>query len=344
MKKIDGFHRGVNLGGWLSQCVHTQEHYDTFITESDLRTIHEWGLDHVRIPVDYDLLETQEGAYRPEGFERLRTALGWCEKNHLNAIIDLHKTFGYSFDKGEGESGFFDNEADQERFYRLWEQIAEHFGDRTEHVMFELLNEVTDKGYLSAWQRIYSTCIERIRRIAPKVRILVGGYWNNAVSAVKDLLPPQDENIIYNFHCYDPLLFTHQGAHWVENMPLDFRFAFAQSMRTYADTTYKVLPQMGHQEFTDEVEAEKILGPDYFRAIFAEAVATAKERNVALYCGEYGVIDLAEHADCLAWYKAIHEVFEENGIARAAWSYRGMNFGIADAAWDAERDQLIALM
>ena len=32
MKRFEGFEHGVNLGGWLSQCVsYEKEHFDTFI-------------------------------------------------------------------------------------------------------------------------------------------------------------------------------------------------------------------------------------------------------------------------------------------------------------------------
>ena len=57
MKTWPGYTRGVNLGGWLSQCVHTPEHYERFIAEADIRRIRDWGLDHIRVPVDYDLVE-----------------------------------------------------------------------------------------------------------------------------------------------------------------------------------------------------------------------------------------------------------------------------------------------
>ena len=63
MKSMYGFMHGVNLGGWFSQCDHTDEHYDTFIGESDIAQISEWGLDHVRLPVDYDLVEDIAGNY-----------------------------------------------------------------------------------------------------------------------------------------------------------------------------------------------------------------------------------------------------------------------------------------
>ena len=37
MKKFEGFQKGVNLGGWISQFDHYSiEHFDTFITEKDI--------------------------------------------------------------------------------------------------------------------------------------------------------------------------------------------------------------------------------------------------------------------------------------------------------------------
>ena len=51
MKTLDGFKKGVNLGGWLSQGPLDKEHLDTFITEKDIARIASWGLDHVRLPI-----------------------------------------------------------------------------------------------------------------------------------------------------------------------------------------------------------------------------------------------------------------------------------------------------
>ena len=49
--------RGINLGGYLSQCVHSTEHYDAFIQEEDIRKIASMGFDHVRLAIDYEVLE-----------------------------------------------------------------------------------------------------------------------------------------------------------------------------------------------------------------------------------------------------------------------------------------------
>ena len=48
--------KGINIGGWLSQCEPEIEHYETFISEADFKKIKDLGFDHVRIPVDYNLV------------------------------------------------------------------------------------------------------------------------------------------------------------------------------------------------------------------------------------------------------------------------------------------------
>lgn len=303
MKVFEGYEQGVNLGGWLSQCVHTKEHYDSFIREEDVKALSSWKIDHVRIPVDYDLVEEKDGTYKEDGFQYIENAISWCKKYHLNMVLDLHKTFGYSFDVGENEAGFFENEDYQERFYRLWEEFAKRFAKNESMLAFELLNEVTKKEYCDVWNRIAANCIKRIRKIAPTISILVGGYYNNSVLAVKDILLPPDGHIVYNFHCYDPIMFTHQGAYWVQDMDLNFR-----------------------QHFEDSEAKED----GFFDKLFAEAIQTAEERNVPLYCGEYGVIDRADAKDAYQWYVLIHKIFDKYHIAHAAWSYKKMDFGLTD--------------
>ena len=339
MKEWKGYKHGINLGGWLSQCDHTKERYDNFIKEEDIKTISEWGLDHVRVPVDYNLVEETDGTYKESGFGYIDNAVQWCEKYGLNMILDLHKTFGYSFDDGEKEEGFFDNNDYQERFYRLWEKFAEKYGNIGERVAFELLNEVTDKEYSEKWNDISYKCIERIRAIAPDVKILVGGYWNNSVEAVKDLRDPYDENIIYNFHCYEPLIFTHQGAYWVQGMRPEFRISI--------DATYDEMKKASEKEMShvalgfDGLDPEAKMSAEYFELQFKEAIDVAEERNVPLYCGEYGVINLASPEDTLIWYQYINEIFEKYGIGSAAWSFREMDFGLVDEHMKGVLDKII---
>lgn len=342
MRRFEGFQRGIDLGGWFSQCPHTTEHYDSFITEADLETVAGWGLDHVRLPIDYELLETAEGKPVPEGYARLHRIVDRCGALGLNVIIDLHKTAGYSFDAGEAEDGFFGSAPLQQRFYALWEEIARQFGQQSDRVAFELLNEVTDRAYSDRWNAISRECVRRVRVYAPETYILIGGYWNNAINAMPDLPMPYDDRIVYNFHFYEPLLFTHQGALWVAgDMPADFRIGYPGTAEEYTQKQQEmnvIVMNIFKESGAEHADARM------FDGLFAKAAALAEARGTALYCGEYGVIQFASNADTLRWYTDIHAAFEKYGIGRAAWTYRGMHFGLTDAGRADIRDELIALL
>ena len=342
MKKLEGYMHGVNLGGWLSQCDHTKERYDNFIKEEDIEVIKNWGLDHIRVPIDYDLVEDNEGNYKEDGFAYLDKVLDWAEKYGLNMILDLHKTFGFSFDDGEAETGFFENASYQERFYKLWEEFAKRYGKYSDRLCFEILNEVTEKEYCDIWNEISTKCIKRIRAIAPDIKILLGGYYNNSIEALKDLALPVDENIVYNFHCYEPLVFTHQGGYWVAGMDTNFRMPFDVTYGKYNEYTEQNLARYA-ADFSD-FDSDKVMGVEYFENLVSEAVRVAEERNVALYCGEYGVINLATAEDTMKWYKMICSVFEKHGIGRAAWSYKEMDFGLVDDHMKSVIDELVKIL
>lgn len=317
MKKLNGFRKGVNFGGWLSQCNYEKLHLDTFIQENDFKTASSWGIDHVRIPFDYNILENSDGTFSDDGFAYIDNALKYCEKYGLNTILDLHKTAGFSFDYyAESESGFFDSAEYQERFYRLWEELARRYGSLSDRVAFELLNEVTDAEFIDAWNRIAKECIRRIRAIAPDILILVGSYYNNSAETVQYLDAPYDENVIYNMHCYEPLKFTHQGAYWTTAIDPKERIAFEDS----------------------------VTSAEYFENLFSTAIAKAEEYGTGLYCGEYGCIDVVSPEDTVKWYKTINSVFEKYGIGRAAWNYKAMDFGLSDTRLDCVRDELVNLL
>lgn len=327
MKKFVGFEKGINFGGWFSQCDYSKDRFDNFITEKDFKKVSDWGADHVRIPIDYNLVEDDNGNYLDSGITYIQNAINLCEKYNLNMVLDVHKTAGYSFDDGENEAGFFDSLEYQERFYRLWEMLAGKFGKYSNLVAFELLNEVTKQEYSDKWNEISTECIKRIRAIAPDTYILLGGYWNNSIEALKDLAMPYDDKVVYNFHCYEPLIFTHQAAYWIPDMPSDLRLTYPDTVENYKKEHARIASSsLSIYDFLKTKNADVSL----FEELFAEAIRIAKERNVALYCGEYGVINLADTESTLKWYKDINEVFKKYDIGRCAWSFKEMDFGLDD--------------
>ena len=340
LRELKGFKKGINLGGWLSQCEHSREHHDSFITEKDIEQISRWGLDHVRVPVDYYIFRDEDGNSLEEGFGLVEKCLEWCGKYNLNMILDLHKTAGYIFD--EKSIPFFSDKALQDKFVELWADFAKRYGKYHDRLCFELLNEVVDESLSETWNDIAARAIGAIRAVTKDMRIIIGGAKHNSPSCVKNLRAPVDKNMAFTFHCYEPIIFTHQAAYWVEGMPADFALDFPVDFDLAREYTAKYLGEE-QKELFDRTE-KAVIDKEFFKRLFAEAVSVAEKYDVPLYCGEYGVIDRAPLDATVSWFEAMHGAFEESGIPRAVWTYKGKDFGISDEHYAPIKDKLIELL
>lgn len=345
MKQFEGFQKGVNLGGWISQFAeYDKKHFESFITKEDIRNIANLGFDHVRVPVDYNVLEDEEGGIIEEGFSYLKNCRQWCSEFNLNMLIDLHECYGYSFDplkKDMDRKKFFYDAQLQNRFMKLWSKIAYEFKDYPDQVAFEPLNEVVLFEVQDAWNRILTDYIRLIRSIAPESFIVVGGVFYNNVLSVPLLDVPVDERIVYNFHCYEPIVFTHQGAYWQDKMPLDFRIGYPKTLKEYREKHYEIYQDKDGAVFKDGIRE---IGKDFFEDIFAPAIEKAERDGVALYCGEYGVIDKADNEDKIRWLQDIHAAFGKYGIGRALWNYKEKDFGFSDEQFSSIRERFISVL
>ena len=345
MKVFRGFQKGVNLGGWISQFAkYDKHHFDTFITKDDIADIASLGFDHVRVPVDYNVLEDEEGNALADGFGYLKSCREWCETYGLNMLIDLHECYGYSFDplkKDMDRKKFFYDEALQERFMNLWKKIAQTFAAYPDQVAFEPLNEVVLEEVADAWNQVLANYIGMMREIVPESYIVCGGVNYNAVLSVPRINVPLDDKIVYNFHCYEPFIFTHQGAYWVEGMPLDYRIGYPKTLEEYRIEGEKVEADVGGAVYTEGIRE---IGEGFFEDIFAPAIQKAQQDNVPLYCGEYGAIDRADPEDRLRWLTDIHNVFRKYSIGHALWNYKEKDYGMQDERFAKVRDRFIEIV
>lgn len=334
-------YRGINFGGYLSQCEHTLDHYATFITKEDVKKVKDLGFDHIRLPIDYEVLETKEGFEYTEGIAYVNQFLLWCEEYEMDVVLDLHKAYGYDFnDAGDpNKNNLFANEELQKRFVDLWTRLAQHYG-KLPYVAFELLNEVVEEHVADNWNKLIDVTVNAIRRYAPDTPIIYGGIQWNSARTLKLLNKPEDDNIIFTFHMYEPLIFTHQKAYWVPNMPMDKTIEYPATMDYYKEMSALI----GYKGKDVTVSECKEMGKPFLIEMIKEAVDMAKEAGVRLYCGEFGVIDRAPVEDTLRWYRDIFDVFKQFDIHAAVWSYKEMDFGVTDEHYAPIADELFEIM
>jgi hypothetical protein len=257
-------------------------------------------------------------------------------------LLDMHNTYGYTFDPlavGADREIFFRDASLQKRFYTMWDRISKRYGGE-KHVAFELLNEVISPAIAEEWNCIADQAVDVIRKNAKDAWIVIGGVRYNNVTSVPMLHAPKDAHVVYNFHCYEPIMFTHQRAYWVENMP-DITVHYPLTAGEYRALSEALPPELVNAV---NVLDSEMSGADIFDTLFQPAVEAAKKNDAPLYCGEYGVIDRAPTADTLRWLKDISAVFNRHGIGRALWNYKRKDFGLIDAHYDPVRDAMVELL
>lgn len=345
---MEGFRNGVNLGGWLSQYgAAGHEHFSTFITEADIAQIASWGLDHVRLPVDYPVIEADDAPGVPleRGYGYIDSCLEWCARHGLSAVLDIHEAPGFTFTNDlekatEHRNVLFDAPQVQDRFVALWETIATRYASAPVPVIFELLNEVTLPTN-EKWNPLVERLHAAIRAITPDVPIMIGGTHNNAVRGLEGLVVVEDPATIYTFHTYEPLLFTHQNAYWAVaprtwgqspsypgELPLleDFLNEYPEFRGQYADVVGRYLDR------------------DYLAEVLAPALAFADATGKPLYCGEFGVAEWIDPGSRRRWLADLVGLLREHGIGSALWSYKAMDFGIVDKRGTVQDEQYLAIL
>ncbi|MDI6401119.1 cellulase family glycosylhydrolase [Balneolaceae bacterium ANBcel3] len=334
MEHLHSFRRGMNLGGWLSQYPKPDKHhFDTFITKKDIQTIAGWGFDHIRLPVDYPIIEHDDrpGTYLDEGLSYIDRCFEWCEESGLAVVLDLHHAPGFTFnhalkDETRHLNTLFTDEKDQQRFIHLWKFLLNRYHTASTPVIFELLNEVVlpESG---PWNVLAKRAVEELRKESKSAKILIGGNHNNAASELKNLEVLPDPNVLYGFHFYDPLLFTHQKAPWVE-ASVDYQATLAWN------GPFSGLEAFLNQHPKHASAFRHLTGRTIDKELLHECMQPAFDFLLShqrpLYCGEFGVIDIVASSCRNDWHAETIRLFNQYDIGWAVWTYKELDFGIVD--------------
>ncbi len=311
--------RGINLGGWLGSIARdTRPRRAADVTDADLAKLAAIGCDHVRLPVDEQIMYDESGVRQAEAWDRMEGCLDACARHGLRAIVDLHILRCHFFNAPERPL-FTDPEAPK-HFADVWRDLAAGLASRSnDRVAYELLNEpVADDP--EDWNRVYPYALAAVRETEPERTVVLGSNaWNQAVTFEDLAIPAGDPNLILTFHEYNSMIITHYRAEFVPDC------AAYDGPIQYPG---RPVPAEAWEGLAPDLKARlakwnEPCGPESMAARIQAPLAARERTGLPLYCGEFGVIHHAPPEIRDAWHRDFVSVLDAHRVAWAPWNYRG---------------------
>ena len=317
---------GINLSEWFAQVYdprgYTKEHLMGWVTADDIALIKTMGFDHVRLSINPQPMMRHNMADQipPEYLGYLDGAVKMILDHHLAVILDMHPDSDF-------KQKLVQQDAFVEQFTDFWRAFARHYSTYDpEMVYFEILNEPEFRDRYR-WAGVQAKLAQAIREGAPKHTIIAAGANWSDVPDLLALTPLSDDNVIYNFHFYDPHTFTHQGATWGSN------YWHFETMLAYPADMSNVEKVAAEQP--DPVNRLTVLeyGLDHWDANriaveIGQAAEWGKHWNVPLTCNEFGVFrSYSDPQDRARWLHDVRSTLEHDGIGWNMWDFGGRDNG-----------------
>lgn len=268
-----------------------------------------WGLDFVRIPVDYRFWTKDFKYLEPDlaVWDELDGYLGATSSRNLHLSFNLHRAPGYCINNNQVEKHnlWLDQEA-QDAFVFLWESFARRWkGVPSRHLSFDLLNEPPNIGQYGLSRENHAALMRRtvaaIRSVDPEREIVINGLGGGNI-AMPELA---DLGVIHSGRGYQPMSLTHHKASWC------------------AETAGLPVPPWPGASWDGKIWDKETLRAHY--APWRELQA----KGVAIHIGEFGCYKTVPNALALAWFADLLSLYREWGWGYSLWNFAG-DFGIVN--------------
>ncbi|HJS83963.1 MAG TPA: cellulase family glycosylhydrolase [Acetobacteraceae bacterium] len=297
--------RGVNLTTAMDQRPLAR-------VQADLAGIRRAGFRHIRIFVDPDRLagdaNRQYAPYRQRLDAVVRSAIG----DGLGVILCMAPRETWTDTSPE---------AVERLWVQAWTDLSRHFAATApDKLFFELANE---PGFSDGtrWARIQETLRRAVRAHAPAHTLLLTASPTSTAAALTGLAPSMDQNVVYVFHLYQPMVFTHQGADWPG----------AAEYHDFAGLTYppdaENIAEIARHADPARLERYARIGGEMMAREVGDVAAWAGAHHVPVSVTEFGVFRRAPPASRAAWLGEARHRLEAASFGWTLWEYEG-GFGI----------------
>ncbi len=265
------------------------------IRDADIRTVARAGFDAIRVPIQWSAYASETPPYRldPAIFARADHVFRLALDQNLAVIFTLH-----NYDEMTADPA-----GHRARLIAIWDQIARHYADWPADLIFEPFNEPNGQLSGAAWEGVADDLTAVIRVSNPTRTLIFGPPEWNWFDRLEGWTPPRDPYVVATHHYYAPWEFTVQGAEFLDNPP-----------------------PRGRRWGTAQDRAQ-------VRADIRQAADWARERQIPMLLGEFGVHIAAPASDRAAWLRVVREAAETTG---QAWCHH--DFATNFAAYEPQRE------
>lgn len=257
------------------------------------------GFDLVRFPINFDEIFPKDlDTFKDEDSQlvRLDSLISNAISCNVKILLDFHKYQGLK------------KSPDQhlERFIKIWLKLAERYKEiPSSQLAFEIFNEPNLALDTEKWNEVLNKTLPSIAEIDADRTFFIGSSEQNIIETLPILeLPSIPNPIIYVFHYYTPMEFTHQQADWSES---------------YSDYESRAWPL--------ENDIEKLAFD------FKNVNEFAQSNSVEVILGEFGVYGKAEENSRYRWLEQIIKQTEKYNIPWIHWDLSS-GFGLYDIEKD----------
>jgi len=315
-KKI--YLRGVNLGGWLmmegyilhgrnfaehifkkefTRCNDRQElekfsclYRKNFIGRLDIQRIKKMKANCVRIPFNYRLIQYDKR------WDYLDNAIGWCRREGIYCILDLHAAPGAQntdwHSDSDGRALLWKEKRLQRQYLTLWRNIARRYKDEATVAGYDVLNEAVVKNP-QLLGKLYARVVKEIRKVDKNhIIFLEANRWGQQL---RPLGKPADKNVAYSIHVY---------------LPINFTFNFQPHLR---------YPGYIDGKYWDKKRLYNYIKP--YREL-------ADKWQVPIYVGEFGInFRSPRYYGELRYLRDLLDCFKQFGFHWTYWTYKAVAGG-----------------
>jgi aryl-phospho-beta-D-glucosidase BglC (GH1 family) len=189
------------------------------LAPSDLATMASWGVNSIRLPVNYHMISSADGTYIEAGFQKIDAIVAACKANNIYVILDLHAAPGAQnceqmSDSPDGVAHLWKEPATYRQWtIDVWQTMAKRYATETAVGGYDIFDEPYDDENSGTFtegdatlRQMYVDITTAIRAVDPNhVLFFEGTNWSSddgSTHGFAALQPPWDPQMAWSFHKY----------------------------------------------------------------------------------------------------------------------------------------------